>query len=66
MDLFDNRLNFVADVYLKKTTDLIYKKSLPLSSGYDVVTETLHLLRTGVLNFHLAETSSVQRTCAGT
>ncbi|HSC36262.1 MAG TPA: SusC/RagA family TonB-linked outer membrane protein, partial [Chitinophagaceae bacterium] len=37
-DFFNNRLNFVADVYLKKTTDLIYKKSLPLSSGYDAVT----------------------------
>lgn len=37
-DLFDNRVNFVADVYLKKTTDLIYKKSLPLSSGYETVT----------------------------
>ncbi|MEO6731383.1 MAG: TonB-dependent receptor [Ferruginibacter sp.] len=36
-DLFNNRLNFVADVYLKKTTDLIYKKNLPLSSGYDAV-----------------------------
>jgi hypothetical protein len=29
-DLFDNRLNFVADLYLKKTTDLIYKKSLAI------------------------------------
>jgi TonB-linked SusC/RagA family outer membrane protein len=37
-DLFDNRVNFVADVYLKKTTDLIYKKNLPLSSGYETVT----------------------------
>ncbi|HEY4287822.1 MAG TPA: TonB-dependent receptor [Puia sp.] len=37
-DFFDNRLNFVADVYLKRTTDLIYKKSLPLSSGYESVT----------------------------
>jgi TonB-linked SusC/RagA family outer membrane protein len=37
-DFFDNRLNFVADLYIKKTTDLIYKKALPLSSGYDVVT----------------------------
>lgn len=37
-DLFDNRVNFVADVYRKKTTDLIYKKSLPLSSGYESVT----------------------------
>lgn len=37
-DFFNNRLNFVADVYQKKTTDLIYKKALPLSSGYDAVT----------------------------
>jgi TonB-linked SusC/RagA family outer membrane protein len=37
-DLFNNRLNFVADIYLKKTTDLIYKKNLPLSSGYETVT----------------------------
>jgi TonB-linked SusC/RagA family outer membrane protein len=37
-DFFENRLNFVADIYQKKTTDLIYKKSLPLSSGYDAVT----------------------------
>jgi TonB-linked SusC/RagA family outer membrane protein len=37
-DFFNNRLNFVVDVYQKKTTDLIYKKSLPLSSGYDAVT----------------------------
>ncbi len=36
-DLFNNRLNFVADIYLKKTTGLIFKKALPLSSGYDVV-----------------------------
>jgi TonB-linked SusC/RagA family outer membrane protein len=36
-DFFNNRLNFVADFYVKKTTDLIYKKNLPLSSGYDAV-----------------------------
>jgi len=37
-DFFNNRLSFVVDVYQKKTTDLIYKKALPLSSGYDAVT----------------------------
>lgn len=37
-DFFNNRISFVADVYHKKTTDLIYKKSLPLSSGYETVT----------------------------
>ncbi len=36
-DFFDNRLNFVADVYLKRTNDLIFKKNLPLSSGYETV-----------------------------
>ncbi|MEO5681769.1 MAG: TonB-dependent receptor [Chitinophagaceae bacterium] len=36
-DFFNNRLNFVVDVYLKKTTDLIYRKNLPLSSGYESV-----------------------------
>ncbi|HEX2628328.1 MAG TPA: SusC/RagA family TonB-linked outer membrane protein, partial [Chitinophagaceae bacterium] len=36
-DFFNNRLNFVADFYIKKTTDLIYKKLLPLSSGYESV-----------------------------
>ena len=36
-DFLSNRLNFVADFYVKKTTDLIYKKNLPLTSGYDAV-----------------------------
>ncbi len=36
-DFFRAGMNFVADVYLKKTTDLIYKKTLPLSSGYESV-----------------------------
>lgn len=34
---FNNRLNIVADIYKKKTSDLIFKKNLPLSSGYSVV-----------------------------
>lgn len=37
-DLFNSRLNLVVDLYCKKTTDLIYRKSLPLSSGYETVT----------------------------
>lgn len=37
-DFFNNRLNFVIDAYLKRTTDLIYRKNLPLSSGYETVT----------------------------
>ena len=37
-DFLDNRVNLVVDIYRKKTTDLIYRKSLPLSSGYETVT----------------------------
>jgi len=37
VDLFNNRLNFVVDAYHKKTVDLIFSKSLPLSSGYGTI-----------------------------
>ncbi|GAA4413014.1 TonB-dependent receptor [Nibrella viscosa] len=32
--LFNNRLSLIVDVYDKKTRDLLYIKTLPLSSGY--------------------------------
>jgi TonB-linked SusC/RagA family outer membrane protein len=34
LDLFGNRLNFVADYYYKKTTDLLWNISVPLTSGF--------------------------------
>ncbi|MBC8153583.1 MAG: SusC/RagA family TonB-linked outer membrane protein, partial [Bacteroidetes bacterium] len=34
VSLFNNRLSVVVDVYDKKTRDLLYQKTLPLSSGY--------------------------------
>lgn len=34
LDLFGNRLNFVADYYYKKTTDLLWNVSVPLTSGF--------------------------------
>ncbi|HZG26019.1 MAG TPA: TonB-dependent receptor [Chitinophagaceae bacterium] len=34
---FNNRLNFVVDAYHKRTNDLLYTKTLPLSSGYTSV-----------------------------
>ena len=34
LGLFNNRVSIVADVYDKNTRDLLYVKSLPLSSGY--------------------------------
>lgn len=36
--LFSNRINLVVDVYDKNTKDLLYVKSLPLSSGYSSIT----------------------------
>ncbi len=38
ISLFNNRVNFVADVYHKTTKDLLYIKTLPLTSGYNSIT----------------------------
>ncbi|WP_183557862.1 SusC/RagA family TonB-linked outer membrane protein [Mucilaginibacter sp. SP1R1] len=36
--LFENRLSLIADYYFKKTNDLLYVQTLPLSSGYSSIT----------------------------
>lgn len=36
--LFSNRLNVVADYYNKRTDDLLFTKSIPVSSGYGAIT----------------------------
>ena len=38
VSLLDNRVSLVADIYHKKTNDLLYVKTLPLSSGYGSIT----------------------------
>ncbi len=38
ISILENRLNLTADVYRKSTKDLLYVKSLPLSSGYGSIT----------------------------
>ncbi|WP_080241298.1 SusC/RagA family TonB-linked outer membrane protein [Spirosoma rigui] len=38
LSLLNNRLSVVVDVYSKKTRDLLYIKTLPLSSGYGSIT----------------------------
>ncbi|WP_206170673.1 SusC/RagA family TonB-linked outer membrane protein [Spirosoma pollinicola] len=38
ISLLNNRLSFVVDAYSKKTRDLLYIKTLPLSSGYGSIT----------------------------
>lgn len=37
LDLFGNRLNFVADYYYKKTTDLLWNVSIPQTSGFSSI-----------------------------
>ena len=37
LSLFNNRVSVVADVYDKNTKDLLYVRSLPLSSGYSSI-----------------------------
>lgn len=38
LSLFNNRISLVADVYNKTTRDLLYIRTLPLSSGYSSIT----------------------------
>ncbi|SCC25789.1 TonB-linked outer membrane protein, SusC/RagA family [Chitinophaga costaii] len=38
LSLWNSRLNFTADVYNKKTKDLLFVQQLPLSSGYGSIT----------------------------
>lgn len=38
ISLLNNRISIIADVYHKKTDDLLYVKTLPLSSGYNSIT----------------------------
>ncbi|TLU99324.1 SusC/RagA family TonB-linked outer membrane protein [Dyadobacter luticola] len=38
ISVLNNRVSFIADVYQKKTNDLLYVKTLPLSSGYGTLT----------------------------
>ncbi len=38
MAIFKDRLNIVADYYNKRTNDLLFTKSIPLSSGYTSIT----------------------------
>lgn len=49
--LFDNRLNFVVDYYNKETRDLLFVKSLPLSSGYSSATGNFAAIRNKGLEF---------------
>ncbi|WP_228450886.1 SusC/RagA family TonB-linked outer membrane protein [Chryseolinea soli] len=41
VSLFDDRIGFTVDVYKKDTKDLLYEKTLPLSSGYPSIITNL-------------------------
>jgi TonB-linked SusC/RagA family outer membrane protein len=38
LGILNNRISFIVDVYKKTTRDLLYIKTLPLSSGYSTIT----------------------------
>ncbi|GAB3706466.1 TonB-dependent receptor [Spirosoma flavus] len=38
LGILNNRISFIVDVYQKTTRDLLYVKTLPLSSGYSTIT----------------------------
>lgn len=41
LGLFNNRLNIEADVYYRKTTDMLLDAPVPTSSGYSVITKNI-------------------------
>jgi TonB-linked SusC/RagA family outer membrane protein len=45
ISLLNNRINLVVDAYDKKTSDLLFVKNLPLSSGYGSITGNFATLR---------------------
>ncbi|GAB3271761.1 TonB-dependent receptor [Larkinella harenae] len=53
LDLFKNKLSLVMDAYSKRTEDLIFARSLPLSSGYSTVFGNFASLQNKGLEFAL-------------
>ncbi|WP_440133778.1 SusC/RagA family TonB-linked outer membrane protein [Chitinophaga sancti] len=45
MSFFEDRLALTADIYNKKTKDLLFVKNLPLSSGYSAITGNFASIR---------------------
>jgi TonB-linked SusC/RagA family outer membrane protein len=51
LSLFDSRLNFTADAYIKKTSDLLLNVPLPETSGYNYITRNSGSLENKGLEF---------------
>jgi TonB-linked SusC/RagA family outer membrane protein len=51
LSLFDSRLSFTADAYIKKTSDLLLNVTLPPPTGYDYITRNSGSLENKGLEF---------------
>lgn len=53
LGLFQNRVNIEADVYYRKTTDMLLDAPVPLSSGYGIITRNIGSLENKGIEFAL-------------
>ncbi|WP_426091804.1 SusC/RagA family TonB-linked outer membrane protein [Flavobacterium sp. DSR3-2] len=60
LGLFNDRVNIVADVYYKKTSDLLLDAPIPASSGYSTVTKNIGNMENKGLDLTI-NTSNIQR-----
>jgi TonB-linked SusC/RagA family outer membrane protein len=51
LSMFDSRLSFTADAYIKKTADLLLNVTLPAATGYDYITRNSGSLENKGLEF---------------
>ncbi|SEV92072.1 TonB-linked outer membrane protein, SusC/RagA family [Chitinophaga sp. YR573] len=51
LSMFDSRLSFTADAYIKKTSDLLLNVTLPPATGYDYITRNSGSLENKGLEF---------------
>lgn len=54
LGLFNNRIEILADYYVKETEDLLFSRPLPNTSGYGSVTENIGTVRFKGLEFGLS------------
>ena len=54
LGVFNNRINFTADYYYKKTTDLLWNISVPLTTGFGTVLKNIGSLQNKGLELSLS------------
>lgn len=60
LGLFENRVNIEADIYYRKTTDMLLDAPLPHSSGYTIITENVGSMENKGFEFAL-NTENISR-----